>query len=140
MLASLGVVGYINITVSRDAATNRSETMNITINETGETVRLALIDPATGCNYVGDYIGNTGALGDGQFARNDDGSFSADQATADWWGDVVTQQQEVDDRLHALKAEYGSDAVFEVLEGVGSVDFGDTPAAIMAALDKAFCE
>lgn len=113
--------------------------MKVRIKETGSLETLSIIDPASGCDYVADYIGNTGALSDGQFARSgDDDVFECDQDTYDWWSAVLDRQAAVDERVESLKQEHGWERVYKALDGVDSVDFGDQPAAVMAALYEEF--
>jgi hypothetical protein len=118
--------------------------MKITIKDSGKAETLALIDPKTGVNWIGDFVGNTGATSDGQFVFDDDPespsyyTYLCSQDTYDWWQSIVKQQQAVDDRVHGLKAEHGYEAVDAVIRSVGNADLEDMPSLIQAALDEVF--
>jgi len=113
--------------------------MNIIIKETGKVETLSIIDPKTGVNYISDFIGNQGALSDGQFTfdENKDG-WVADQATFDWWDKVVDDNQKLVDRVSLLSAEHGAESVYAAITEAGNVDLEDHAANINQALDDAF--
>ena len=101
--------------------------MKIIIRETGKEKELSIIDNS-GCDYIIDFVGNTGALGD-QFIFDDDlDAWVCDQETFDWWDTVVSDNQDLEDRLAELRQEHGSDAVEQVIYDAGSVDIGDHAA------------
>ncbi|SMB89282.1 hypothetical protein SAMN05660772_02863 [Pasteurella testudinis DSM 23072] len=78
--------------------------MEIIIRQTNKKESLTIIDPKTGCNYISDFIGNTGALNDGQFTYDDDkNAWICDQDTFDWWEYVVAENQALNYRIDALK-------------------------------------
>jgi hypothetical protein len=113
--------------------------MQIIINETGAVESLSIIDPKSGTNYIADFVGNTGALHDGQFAWDDDAqAHRCDQDTYDWWATVVAENQSLDDRKHALAQEHGWEAVHEALAQVGHCELEDQACQCSAALDEAF--
>jgi hypothetical protein len=128
-------------TVHRPGGTgipDRSNIMQVRIIETNQVESLSIIDLATGCDYVADYIGNMGAFSDGQFSRADDDVMECSQDTYNWWADQIARQSAVDQRIADLAEEHGSDRVYKTLADVGSVDFGDQPEAIQQALDDEF--
>jgi len=113
--------------------------MKIIIKETSVVETLSIIDPKSGVDYISDFIGNTGALIDGQFEWDEDrDAYVCDQETFDWWDTVVTANQSLDDRIHELVKEHGSEAVYEVIHAAGSVDLEDHAANVNQALDEAF--
>lgn len=113
--------------------------MKIIIKETSAVETLSIIDPKTGVDYISDFIGNTGALIDGQLEWDEDrDAYVCDQETFDWWDTVVTANQSLDDRIHELVKEHGSAAVYEVINSAGSVDLEDHAANVNQALDGAF--
>ena len=113
--------------------------MKIVITETSAAETLSIIDPKSGVNYIADFIGNTGALNDGQFTWDDKrDAYACTQDTFDWWKSVVTANQALDDRINALVQEHGHDAVYEVIHALPGVDLGDHASHTNQALDKAF--
>jgi len=113
--------------------------MKIIIKETYAIETLSIIDPKSGVDYISDFIGNTGALIDGQFEWDEDrDAYVCDQETFDWWSTVVTANQALDDRINALVQEHGSETVYEVIHAAGSVDLEDHAPNVNQALDEAF--
>lgn len=113
--------------------------MKIIIKETSAVETLSIIDPKSGVDYISDFIGNTGALIDGQFEWDEDhDAYVCDQEAFDWWSAVVTANQALDDRIHDLVQEHGSEKVYEVIHAAGSVDLEDHAANVNQALDEAF--
>lgn len=113
--------------------------MKIIINETKQTKQLSIIDPETGVDWIADFVGNTGALTDGQFVYSDEqDAYLCDQSTFDWWVKVVNDHQVVADRIAALNSVHGSDAVFEVVANVGGCDLEDYAAIVNEALNERF--
>lgn len=113
--------------------------MKIIIKETSAAETLSIIDPKSGVDYILDFIGNAGALIDGQFDRDEDrDAYVCGQDTYDWWHAVVTANQVLDDRIHELVKEHGSETVYGVIHAAGSVDLEDHAANANQALDEAF--
>jgi len=109
--------------------------MKVIVN--GKKEVLSLVVNGTEC--VGDFIGNYGALADGQFTYDEDqGVYLCDPETYDWWAKVVSDHQALEDRLAELRDQYGADRVRDVLASVGNYDLEDEAAAINEALDEAF--
>lgn len=112
--------------------------MKIIIKETSAVETLSIIDPKSGVDYIADFIGNTGALIDGQFAWDADrDAYVCAQDTYDWWDAVVTANQALYDRIHDLVQDHGLEAVYEVIDAAGSVDLEDHAANVNQALDEA---
>ena len=113
--------------------------MNIIINQTSVAKTLSIFDPKTDIDYISDFIGNTGALTDGQFIWDDDrDAYLCDQDTFDWWEKVVNDNQELEDRIYALVNEHGSEEVYAVINDAGNFDPEDYAANINQILDDAF--
>ncbi len=113
--------------------------MQVRIKETGAVNTLSIIDPKTGCDYIADYIGNTGALNDGQFTRSEiDEMQECDTETYAWWVSQVERQTAANERMAALAEKHGSDAVFAALQDAYSGEFESEPEEAMAAMDAEF--
>jgi len=114
--------------------------MDIIIKETGARHELSIIDPANGVDWINDLVGNTGAF-DREFSeRTDEGEYIISSEDYDWWREVVDGLQAAHDRIHELKIEHGSDAVYAALETCGDIDLEYQAPEIMRALDEAFGE
>ena len=113
--------------------------MKIIIKETSAVHELSIIDPNSGLNYISDFIGNTGALFDGQFEWDYDlDAYVCTQETFDWWDTVVTDNQLLNDRIHDLVQEHGSGTVNKVVYEADTIDLEDHAASVNQALDEAF--
>lgn len=113
--------------------------MEIIIRETGKCETLSIIDNKTGVDYINDFVGNHGALDDGQFDFDADrGVYVCNQETFEWWDAVAADHQKLECRINALINEHGSEAVREVIEAAGSFELEDYAANINNALDDAF--
>ena len=111
--------------------------MKIIIRETNAAEELSIIDPDNGVDYIADFIGNTGALMDGQFEWDEElDAQVCDQATFDWWDTVVDDNQELTDRIHEMLKIYDQDAVYKVIGENSNVDLEDHASVINAALDE----
>ena len=115
--------------------------MNIIIKETNVQESLEIIDPRTGINWIQDFIGNTGALSDGQFVWDDEqDAYICDQDTFDWWSKVVSDNESLENRIHELSQQHGGDAVSAVVSDAANVDLEQLAASVNEALDDAFGE
>ena len=112
--------------------------MKLYIKETGAIETLAIIDPKTGCDYIFDFVGNTGAF-DREFEAtdNENADFAISQADYDWWVEVVADNQALEYRIAELAAEHGYDRVMDVVASISS-DLEDYAANTNAALDEEF--
>lgn len=71
--------------------------MNVQIKESGDIKKLSIVDSKSGVDYINDFIGNTGALTDGQFNYNDDlDLYEATQENFDWWEKVSKEYEKAD--------------------------------------------
>jgi hypothetical protein len=113
--------------------------MKIIIKETSEVKALSIIDPKSGVDYISDFIGNTGALIDGQFEWDEDrDAYVCNQDTYEWWNTVVTANQSLENRIHDLVQDHGSKTVYDVIQATSSVDLEDHAANVNQSLDEAF--
>ena len=111
--------------------------MKLFIKETGATGDLAIIDPRTGCDYIFDFVGNTGAF-DREFEATDENAdFAISQADYDWWAKVVADNQALEYRIAELAAEHGYGRVMDAVASTSS-DLEDYAANTNAALDEEF--
>ena len=112
--------------------------MKLYIKETGKIETLSIIDPKTGCDYIFDFVGNTGAF-DREFEKtdNENADFAISQADYDWWAKVVADNQALDYRIADLVAKHGYDRVMDAVMDASS-DLEDDAAAANAALDEEF--
>ncbi len=117
--------------------------MRIKIRETGEIQELSIVDNH-GIDWTYDFLGNLGALSDGQFVEALDSEgwaldyYIADQSTYDWWSRVIADQQRLSNRIASLAVEHGIESVNEIIQYEGSVDIEDEAAYIHGLLDEAF--
>ena len=89
--------------------------MKLFFRETGVIETLAIIDPRTGCDYIFDFMGNTGAF-TREFEKTDENAdFAISQADYDWWAKVVADNQALENRIAELAAEHGYDRVMDVV-------------------------
>ena len=110
--------------------------MNVLVN--GKQESLNIVD-RNGIDFTIDFIGNHGALADGQFSFNEElNAYECDQDTYEWWAKVIADHQALEDRIAKLREVHGSDAVQAVLGQVGGYDLEDLAAAINRELDAAF--
>ena len=113
--------------------------MKIIIKETSEIRDLSIIDPKTGCDFIADFIGNMGAFTDGQFDYDDNFDvYICDKDTFDWWDTVVTENQNLEDRIYELSQKHGLDSVYKVVNEARTVDLENHAASVNQALDEAF--
>lgn len=103
--------------------------MKVKIFETGEIGELSIVDYKTGCNYVADFIGNTGDLSNLFWHEQDEnGNEIADyyvtsQSTYDWWAGIIEKQNELTRLTEKLVAEYGSEKIEEIINNALGGDF-----------------
>lgn len=125
--------------------------MEIIIKETGLIEELSIIDSKTGFDWICDLIGNHDGFGediDCQFVRelDEDGCWTGRCITSQenfyWWDCVVTQIEEVEERIEKLKDEFGFERVESVVceANYGNSDLEDYAAVLHQYLDDEFGE
>jgi len=117
--------------------------MNCKIIQTGSIHTLHFVDPSTGVDDPEGLIGNYGKLDDepnmdGFYWDNDRCVYLVSLDTYNWWSRVIQEQQGLEDRLHELRQQYGSEAVYAVIEDMPSVDLEDHATVLHRMLDEAF--
>lgn len=113
--------------------------MQIIINETGATETLTMINPDSGVDCVVDFIGNTGALANGEIVWDDDhGTYRCDQNTYDWWERVIAAHEAMEQRIDELEIEHGKDTVQKAIGNSAECDLEDVPTYVNRALNDAF--
>lgn len=111
--------------------------MNIIIEGTNHRHTISIVDPGTGIDYAVDFIGNAGALDSFDWSDDHDAYYvSAD--IYNWWSRVLQEQQALEDRLHELRQEHGSETVHAVIEDMPDVELEDHAAVLHRILDEAF--
>lgn len=112
--------------------------MKLYIKETGKIETLSIIDPKTSCDYIFDFVGNTGAF-DREFEKTDNENvdFAISQADYNWWAKVVADNQALENRIAELVVEHGYDRVMDAVTSINS-DLEDYAATANAALDEVF--
>ncbi len=99
-------------------AINEDLKVKVKIKETNQVEELSIIDAETGCDYVGDFIGNHDALNT-QFIYDDENDvWVCDQETFEWWSQVINENQKLNYRIEEMKEKYGSDKIHNVLQDV----------------------
>lgn len=113
--------------------------MQVVIKNTGVKQTLSIVDRETNVNYVRDFIGNYGGLTDGQFTYDESiDAYVCDQDTFDWWDKVISDNQQLEDRLSDLRKQHGSERVHNVIMQAGDHDLEDHAAAVNRELDETF--
>lgn len=96
------------------------------------------ITDANGIDFTKDFIGNWGALSDGQFTWDEKAGayIAADEDTYDWWHAAINRETANMDRIAELKEIHGSDKVDEAIQAAaaGYNDLEDIQNAIANAL------
>lgn len=115
--------------------------MLVKIKETGEIKELRIVSEETGIEWTTDFIGNYGALKDGQFSWNDEEEiYESNQATYDWWFDVIENYTET----YTIMAEYlsgiedpeESDYARSEIQDACNCDLEDIPGAIISKINE----
>ena len=74
--------------------------LNVLIKETNQVKSLSIIDPKTGVDYIGDFIGNTGAFSrEFEKIENDTAEYQTTEGDFEWWENVVATAQEADNLI-----------------------------------------
>lgn len=113
--------------------------ITVRIRESGVTETLSIIDPASGVDYIADFVCCTDALRDGQFTWDDSiDAYVCDQETFGWWATVIEDVQALNYRIHALVEEHGSRVVYDVIHTVDSSDLETHAETLNRVLDEHF--
>lgn len=110
--------------------------MKVIVN--GVEKNLSITD-TNGIDFTKDFIGNWGALSDGQFTWNEEANaYFADEYTFDWWSKAIDRELSNMNKIAELKEIHGSAKVDEVIQTAaeGYNDLEDIQNAIAKALDE----
>ncbi|MGG3471401.1 hypothetical protein ABES02_28510 [Neobacillus pocheonensis] len=119
----------------RDRAKGRT-IMKVIVNGVEKSLN---ISDSNGIDFTVDFIGNWGALSDGQFTRNEEAAaYITDEDTFEWWSKAIDREISNMDRIAELKEIHGSEKVDEALNKAadGSNDLEDIQNAIATLLDE----
>lgn len=105
-----------------------STAQQITIKETGEVKELCLIDPATGVNWVADFINGRNV------ERGEDGESVMTADGYKWWSEIITAHQAIENRKHELR-ERGINVDAALTEADIQCDLEDEASLVNALLD-----
>ena len=108
--------------------------MEILVN--GEVKELEIVDQKTGCHWERDLLGNADILGyDDEMEMP-----TLDEDEFEWWANYIETQQDIDDRIHALRSDLDNDDAekfdAELIEVVDGEEFNDQPARQLEVLEK----
>ena len=98
--------------------------LTVKVKETGKIVNLSLIDRKTNCDYVADFIGNTGAF-EREFERLEDETgamYAISQEDLDWWENVIALQEKSDALQAKFLESHDYGELLDLLEQVGATD------------------
>ena len=86
--------------------------MKIRIIETKELRELEAVNPETGCDNIGDIIGNVSDI-----RYNDETEeYEMNEAAFDWWSEYVEHHLADEERLRTLRKEYDYDEIQDIIE------------------------
>lgn len=105
--------------------------MNVFNKDTNEAKTLSLIDPKTGVDWAQDFIGNTGALEDGQFTFDDElDAYVCDTVTLERWEEEIEAEERTATICHDM----------EILKNrrKAAEDYEKTQQAMLKDLDDCF--
>jgi hypothetical protein len=111
--------------------------MQCRIAEANEIKSLSIIAD-NGVDWALDFIGNAGALADGQFCHDEDSdTYECSQETYDWWARHIERYQEMETRIEQAREAGLSDEQIEAARAhYGDGDEEDGPQNVMDALDE----
>lgn len=108
--------------------------MKVIVNGTTEVKTLSIISPETSTDYIQDFIGGAEGFDD----HDEDGIYHCDADVFAWWERVVSDNQALENRIHDLCGQYGSERVHAVVADAGYVDLEDHAAWVNQCLDGHF--
>lgn len=109
--------------------------MKIRIKETGEVKDLTIIDRKTGCEWTADLVGDDDCI----TYNRDREIYETDQASYDWWNNMIDKLEHAEDVKQKYIEKYGADAVEDALAQYDTpTDLEDQPSATISALEDSF--
>lgn len=103
--------------------------------KTKEIKEYRLIDPKSGVCYLGDFIGNFLDCGEWMFNELEE-VYALHPDDLEWWETRIEEQQLMTDKQQDLKEEYGSEAVYQMLQNMDSGDLEDEYYRFCRAVDE----
>jgi len=112
--------------------------MNVIIKETGEVKELCSKDHR-GIDYTTDFVGNAGGFvnGDFTYVKNFE-VYMCSQDTYDWWKEVISDNERLEERIEELNKKYGKGEVERVLYSQIKVDLENNARKVHGWLDEVF--
>lgn len=115
--------------------------MNVRIIKTKEVKELGIIDAASGQDYIADFIGNTGAMNDGQFVWfEEDDMYETTLENFEWWERVSGAYEKADqvqyDFVNALEDEDEKEKFLSAVQDACNCDLEDMGGAIMSVVNE----
>lgn len=112
--------------------------MKFYIKETKSYAKLSIIDPKTDQDFIKDFIGNHGALIDGQFDYDEElDAYVCSEDTFNWWYWVVEENQALRHRINEIidDLKVDSEKVHSVVYDASLCDLEDLASNTNKALD-----
>jgi hypothetical protein len=113
--------------------------MSVVIRETGERRTLSCVDPATGVDWAGELIGNSGAVGDYVDYDSAAGVYVMSHDDYIWWAEYIRQALEDEDELRHLRRVLGDlvdRIVCEEWAAISSTDYDTHHGANQRAIER----
>jgi len=116
--------------------------MDVIIKETGKVKELCMTG-RDGRDYTTDFIGNHGGFVNGDFVEVDKefDVYMCSQDTYDWWEEVISDNERLEERIEELEEKYGRDEVQRALDDLGNmsdVDLEGYARVVNNQLDEVF--
>ena len=101
-----------------------------------EAEDLVIYDPRSECEYTQDFV-ETGSNKDFLWSDWHD-AYLTTRDVYEWWRETIEAHQKMEDRIHRLRCECGSDVVDPVVQEAAkwANDLEDLPSVVMQALDE----
>lgn len=99
-----------------------------------------MIDLETGYSWIEDFIGVGGEERDNFHFDEEQSAYSISQETYEWWKDIITDNQKIEDHLHELRQEHGNDRIDSLRDEAAWGDLEYRAQAIKDALAQEFGE
>lgn len=110
--------------------------MEIFNTTTKETIEITLIDPVTGIDWSGDFMGNAISVCE-DFTYNEDmEKYEANELICDWWLNYCTEYQEADDLVYEWKKDADDEIVSYYENYIGGVEFEDLPSCMKKFVEE----
>lgn len=114
--------------------------MQCKIKETGAIIKLSIIDPESGVDWVMDMIGNAGALNDGRFEQDEDDAdlYHVSREEYDWWARHIKNYGAMERKIAEAREQGMRETDIEYAkEHYADGDEEDGPQNVIEALKEA---